>query len=345
MHFGHAELLNGSDHHQELNETVWQAREGSSKYFAILPSADGHATAFFCVQSMPLIGDVAPEEERPVQLSGTPPVMPTAQNVESANVSPNDGLVDESHWFAVAWFGLTLGLSGFAICRWVARRDAPERTDSSMFDTLSERRQQIFDTLSETPRLLFDAPRLYMPVMGSEQEAAENTPVIAPRADSDDDVGPACPKAPFSSLKVFGMAIAKRLSAARSGVNVGRRPYVDTDGEDSDGYDYPRSPHRGDAQSCEESRGLLSCESHDDAEEGQARTRGRKGRPQSPISSNRDREAPKSPLDNLRTPGDREAMNALMKLRPAARDSVGDDTLEDSDGPLIGTNRSSMLSR
>merc|ERR1712224_497383 len=72
-------------------------------------------------------------------------------------------------------------------------------------------------------------------------------------------------------------------------------------------------------------------------------TRGRRGKPQSPTAS-RSRDAPKSPLDNLRTAADREAMAALMKLRPAARDSVGDDTLEDSDGPLIGTNRSVLLS-
>eukprot|EP00927_Polykrikos_kofoidii_P038853 TRINITY_DN33296_c0_g1_i1.p1 TRINITY_DN33296_c0_g1~~TRINITY_DN33296_c0_g1_i1.p1 ORF type:complete len:839 (-),score=99.80 TRINITY_DN33296_c0_g1_i1:78-2594(-) len=45
---------------------------------------------------------------------------------------------------------------------------------------------------------------------------------------------------------------------------------------------------------------------------------------------------------------DRAAMAALMKLRPAARDSLGDDAEEAYDsccGPLVGTHRADMLSR
>jgi len=42
------------------------------------------------------------------------------------------------------------------------------------------------------------------------------------------------------------------------------------------------------------------------------------------------------------------AINAIMKLRPSARDSLGDDDTDDEEGsarPLIGTDRASLLSR
>lgn len=346
LDFGHAsseDIQNparrlNKDSTANLQESVWLPRHKNARYFAILPAADGSLDAYFTGSF-----ESAPPRETPQQSDkfiGRPMV---------ANVSPPAAVPDmEPHWISAMWFGLTFALSSLALGRWILRRDSVDREGSYNLTAILDTPRRLASDLKQTflaRRRELQPQQMYMPVSRSEYEIVSCAEPVAAIAESDDDAESStretrtlCPKAPsLSSLKVFGVEIKKALFAARE-LTSRRSSQGSFDDEDSDGT--PRGGLRF-SERCEEARGLLSTEEEED--EGFRPSRGRAHSPD-PICRGSRKAIPKSPID-MGSSEDFEAMQALLKLRPAARDSVGDDTLEDIDGPLMGTDRSAMLKR
>lgn len=347
LDFGHAEKVvvqnparrlsqvPSEDAVAELPESVWRARQKNARYFAILPASDGYVVGYFT-----FTGSLERERPQyPVSFIPSPIVAPEPKPTTAPGFTHDV----EPHWISAAWLGLTFAISILAIVRWILRRD---RLDTEGTIDL----QEVLETPRRLARGVFartvaSVPeRMYMPVSRSEHELVDSGEPETAVVESDDDGAPnargtktLCPKAPsLSSLKVFGAEVKKRLWAA--GHLTRRGSFLDTEDEDSDGT--PRKDRRS-SPDCEEAKGLLSHEEEED--EGFRPFRGRAHSPE-PICRGSKKVTPKSPID-MGSSEDFEAMQALLKLRPAARDSVGDDTLEDVDGPLMGTDRSAMLKR
>lgn len=171
-------------------------------------------------------------------------------------------------------------------------------------------------------------------------EAPEGVATFAGGSDSGDDGGwSGLEGTPIvlAPLRLLGEAIKERLLSSSSRKGGRRRGEDDEETGDAALYDDPRSTE-------EEARGLLERPEsrREDVEDLRSAMR-----PRSPVRSSPKRSSPKrvADSDDEDMDDDQDAVAALMKLRPAACDSLGHDEDDEAARPLIGSERAMFLSR
>jgi len=201
----------------------------------------------------------------------------------------------------------------------------------------------------------------YIAVSAADDNIA-NDPFLHGPADessgSDDNCGRQ--SAPiFASLRAWGGSVKEKLRNSQVGdivsstrASTARASGACWSGSDDDPESGGRHRKSGmHTATAEEAQGLLSGGDAygSDREGDEVQLKALKpghSPPHSPAKPGRGAPMPSSPIDNG-TEEDNEAMAALLKLRPAAGDSIGNDEEDDdaSARPLVGTTRAGHLSR
>jgi len=353
MAFGHAQLVDSVESVSGRPRAgIWRAplAERSARFFAILPSADAHAAAFFAVHAF----GPPDTNTRLAGLGGPPPPLPT--EIPGGEESRSEDLTGAAAARAVTrtlCLGAALSLAGAAAWAWCWK---------------------VVDQNASGG--LRDKQRPYMAVSGTDVELAPA--ISAADASSDDDVAGGrssravlgvAARAKISSLRVFGEAVKEKLgqtgallsASTRAGTSrfsaSSRRSIVDEVDGRADLFQDAHSPDRC-PHTAEEAQGLLNASYIDDEDEeevlvspspGASRASPGTRSPDSRSHSGKSKQAAERSPSGIDSgsKADLEALSALMKLRPAARDSVGndDDDEELSGRPLIGTGRTHSLSR
>mmetsp|Transcript_97430 Transcript_97430/g.275574 ORF Transcript_97430/g.275574 Transcript_97430/m.275574 type:complete len:834 (+) Transcript_97430:118-2619(+) len=292
------------------NSSVWRPSQLNTRHFAIVPAKDGHADVFFAVHTL------------------------------KEAVSLDTEVGDRKMWhilaaMAIIMWLIVLALGQRNLCSCWKRNDGW----SKLYERVS--------TTEEAAFLCVDPPAGWssddeLPQFGTPRKSGAVAPIFGP-------------------LAAFGASVKEQLTSRLPSVSTRAgtsyrggtsRSAIDSD-SDGDGVALFRGAFGGDRKSqahhtVEEARGLLGA-AEDDEKQDFARAaspprtppRGRRSAGRSATGN-----GGHLPIDADNV-SDQAAMAALMKLRPAAHDSVGDCADDDglSASPLVGSERATFLSR